>query len=92
MRTTVTLEADVERLVRDSMSRGRKSFKQTINEALRRGLRAEAPREDPPYEISARPMGLREGIDPNKLHSLDDEFEIDEFLRKTDQLRRQTET
>ena len=39
MRTTVTLDADVEKLLRDSMHRERKSFKRALNEALRRGLK-----------------------------------------------------
>ena len=36
MRTTVTLDPDVERLVRDVMRERGLSFKQALNEALRR--------------------------------------------------------
>ena len=38
MRTTVTLEKDVERMLREAMHRSRRSFKQTLNSALRAGL------------------------------------------------------
>jgi hypothetical protein len=38
MRTTVTLDPDVERLVKDAMRERGLSFKQALNEALRRDL------------------------------------------------------
>lgn len=87
MRTTVTLDPDVEKLLRESIQRGRKTFKEALNEALRRGLRGRAPSDEPAFEVAARPMGLREGIDPARLHHLDDELEIDAFLRKTKALQ-----
>lgn len=83
MRTTVTLDADVEQLLREAMERGRKSFKQTLNEAVRRGLKGGGGVEEPEFEVSAKPMGLRSGIDPARIRDLDDEAEIEEFLRKT---------
>lgn len=83
MRTTVTLDPDVEKLLRESIQRGRKTFKQALNDALRRGLKGEGSADEPAFKISARPLGLREGIDPARLHDLDAELEIDEFLRKT---------
>lgn len=83
MRTTVTLDPDVEKLLRESIRRGRKTFKQALNEALRRGLKGEGTAEERPFEVSARSMGLRDGIDPARLHDLDDELEVEEFLRKT---------
>ena len=39
MRTTVTLEPDVERMIRQEVAARRKTFKQVLNEAVRRGLR-----------------------------------------------------
>jgi hypothetical protein len=38
MRTTVTLDPDVERLIKDSMRERGISFKQALNEAIRTGL------------------------------------------------------
>ena len=87
MRTTVTLDADVERLIRTAMERGRKSFKHVLNEAVRRGLRGEGGEEMPPFVVKAKPMRLRSGIDPARLRDLNDELEVQEFLRKTQVLR-----
>ncbi len=83
MRTTVTLDADVEQLLREAMQRGRKTFKETLNEAVRRGLKGSRRGGEPPFVVRARPMGLRPGIDPARVRDLDDELELEEFLRKT---------
>ena len=82
MRTTVTLDADVEPLLRDAMHERRQSFKETLNQAIRAGLAGgEGPRvEDAPYVVIARRMGLRAGIDPGRLNQLADEMEAESFL------------
>ena len=82
MRTTVTLDPDVEQLLRAAQERGRKSFKQVLNDAIRRGLKDASEGPVPPFEVNAKPMGLRPGIDPARVRDLDDELEIREFLRK----------
>jgi len=41
MRTTVTLDPDVERLLRDSMRERGLSFKEALNESIRAGLMSE---------------------------------------------------
>ena len=83
MRTTVTLDADVEQLLRQAMQQGRKSFKEALNEAVRLGLKGARAEGEPAFVVKARPMGLRPGIDPAQVRDLDDELEIEEFLRKT---------
>ena len=83
MRTTVTLEPDVEKLLRESMERGRKSFKQALNEAVRRGLRGRGWKDEEPFVLEARALRLRAGIDPAALRDIDTELEEEEFLRKT---------
>ncbi len=84
MRTTVTLDSDVERLVRRAMERSRKSFKQVLNEALRRALRdADEEEETRAFVVEAKPMKARAGFDPARFRDLDDEMEAEEFLRKT---------
>jgi hypothetical protein len=81
MRTTVTLEEDVERLLRETMHRTRQSFKETLNRALRAGLTGHAPvGKRPRFKIESRPMGLRTGVDPTALNKLVDELEIDAVL------------
>lgn len=83
MRTTVTLDADVELLIRDAMDRGRTSFKQVLNEAVRRGLKGDGDDQPCNFVVEAKGMGLRSGIDPARLRDLDNELEIQEFLDNT---------
>ena len=83
MRTTVTLEKDVERMLRDAMHQSRKSFKETLNAAVRAGLAGKLDkRKAPKFTVKARPLGLRSGIDPTALNKLADDLEVDAFLEK----------
>jgi hypothetical protein len=84
MRTTVTLETDVARLLREAMHRSRKNFKQVLNAAIRAGL-AVGQKKGPakPFEVRARPMRLRAGLDPAHLNQLADELEVQAFLEKS---------
>ncbi len=81
MRTTVTLDADVEQLLRDAMQRRRLSFKEALNQAIRNGLSNSAdPRgDDAPFVVRARRMGLRAGIDSGRLNQVADELEAEGF-------------
>jgi len=83
MRTTVTLDEDVVQLLRAATERSRASFKQVLNAAVRRGLKGEQGTVEEPFVVTARPLRLRPGIDPAQIRELDDELEIQEFLRKT---------
>ncbi len=88
MRTTVTIDPDVQQLLQDAMQRSRQSFKATLNQALRRGLADMVPHVDePPFQVMPRPLGLRAGIDPARLNQLNDELEADTFLAITDKLQ-----
>ena len=83
MRTTVTLDEDVARLLRDTMHRSRTSFKEALNAAIRAGLsRGRTPIKKVPFVIEARRLGLRPGLDPAGLNKLADDLEVDEFLQK----------
>jgi hypothetical protein len=86
MRTTVTLDPDVEQLLRDAMQRRRLSFKEALNQAIRLGLsRATEPGDkELPFVVRARGMGLRAGIDAGRLNQMADELEAASF----DQLSR----
>ena len=81
MRTTVTLDPDVEQLLRDAMHQRRQSFKETLNQAIRAGLagRGIPGVEDRPFVVRGRPMGLRAGIDPGRLNQMADELEAEAF-------------
>ena len=63
------------------------SFKQALNDAIRRGLSGSATKSDKPYRVVSHETTLREGIDPvgfNKLtNELADESESTEFARTT---------
>jgi hypothetical protein len=88
MRTTVTLDPDVEKLLRDAMARSKRSFKQVLNDAVRRGLEGRGGQPEPRFEVRSRPMSLRPGLDPTRPRDLDDELEVEEFLRKTRAIER----
>ena len=83
MRTTVTLDKDVERLLREAMHRSRSGFKQTLNAAVRAGLgQKAAPAMRRPFVLKARPLGLRAGLDPAGFNQLADDLEIDAWLEQ----------
>ena len=84
MRTTVTLDPETERLLRDAMRRTGQSFKEALNQAVIKGLANECvfPDEEP-FVVSSRPMGLRAGFDAGRLNSLVDELEADAFVSLT---------
>ncbi len=83
MRTTVTLDRDVERLLREAMHRSRSGFKQTLNAALRSGLgQRTTGAAGRPFVIKTRPLGLRPGLDPAGFNQLADELEVDALLVK----------
>lgn len=81
MRTTVTLDEDVERLLRDAMHRDRRSFKESLNQALRAGLQGDRP-APPPFVVQAWPMQLRPGVDPARLRHFADELEDEARMRR----------
>jgi hypothetical protein len=70
-------------LLRAATERSRGSFKQVLNAAVRRGLKGESGTLEEPFVVRARPLGLLPGIDPARIREVDDELEIEEFLRKT---------
>lgn len=77
----MTLDKDVERLLRTSMTRSRRTFKETLNAAVRAGLSSRHARSAPSaFVVNARPMGMRSGIDPTSFNKLADELELDAML------------
>ncbi|WP_226346933.1 hypothetical protein [Agilicoccus flavus] len=79
MRTTVTLDDDVARLIREIEHRENKPFKQVLNETLRRGLSEVRP-DLPPYRIRAHRSAVRPGVDVTALNRLADEMDDDGLL------------
>jgi hypothetical protein len=65
MRTTVTLDADVERLIKNEAHRRGSSFKMALNETVRRAFKKEpAQNSGKAFVVKAKAMGLQPGIDP----------------------------
>lgn len=85
MRSTITLEPDVQRLVEKAMARKKASFKETVNAAIRRGL-SEPRRVGSAVVVPVLRLDLLPGIDPMRLNAaLDDALAEDaaEALRRS---------
>ncbi len=84
MRTTVTLDKDVERMLREAMHRSRTSFKQALNTAIRAGLGQKAAcAATRPFVLKARALGLRPGLDPVGFNKLADDLEVEAVLERS---------
>ena len=88
MRTTLTLEPDVEALLRERMYRTGKSFKQAVNDAVRAGLAPEptAPHAPAVFAFPSFNMG-RPLVDVTKGLALAAELEDQEAITKLTQGR-----
>ena len=83
MRTTLTIDPDVEMLIQREMRRTERSMKAVVNDALRLGLGARGkPPRPPRYKVEPHPFGFKAGIDTDRLNQLVDELEVEEFARK----------
>ena len=82
MRTTLTIDPDVEKLLEQEAQRSRKPFKQVVNEALRRGL-TRTPLRPRKVVLKVHDSRLRPGYDPSSFNSLADELEDTEILAKS---------
>jgi len=76
VRTTLTLDPDVARMVSDEVHRVRKPLKEVVNDALRRGLGSpHGRRRLKPYRLRPHAARLLPGIDRARLNALADEQE-----------------
>jgi hypothetical protein len=80
MRTTVTLDPDVESMLRKEMRRRGEPFKQVLNNAIRAGLRNRKRREDS-FEPLTFDMG-QPRVDLTKAASLAAELEDEELIER----------
>lgn len=79
MRTTVTLDADTEELVRRRMRERRVSFKQALNDAIRDGLAR--PAGEHAFRTETARMGQSQ-VDLDRALQLAAQREDDELVRK----------
>lgn len=63
MRTTLTLDDDVVRLLRQETRRSGTSFKEAVNHFLRLGLSAARKPQRKPFVVTPINLGLPEGYD-----------------------------
>jgi hypothetical protein len=83
VRTTLTLDPDVGRLLADAAHRERRSFKAVVNDAIRRGLSGGSgpkrvrPKLPPPHATTLMP-----GTEISRLNALADELDTDLFIAK----------
>jgi hypothetical protein len=73
VRTTLTLDPDVARLLDEAVHRDRRPMKQVVNDALRRALTPQQERE--PVKVVAHRSAVHAGFDLAKLNQLADELE-----------------
>ena len=81
MRTTVTLDPDVDALLRKLMAERGLSFKQALNEAVRSGLATDRPRRrfrQPTFQMGQPPVSLVKAL------VLAGDLEDEELVRKID--------
>jgi predicted CopG family antitoxin len=77
MRTTLTIDDDVAYKLSELQKTADKSFKQVVNETLRRGLFNEAaPKKRKPFKVKPHNFGqVRDDINFDKISELIEEIE-----------------
>jgi hypothetical protein len=76
MRTTLTLDPDVARMIEQEVHRVRKPLKQVVNDALRRGLTSSTgPKPASRYRVRPHTSRLMPGVDRARLNALADDLE-----------------
>lgn len=80
MRTTLTLDDDLADLLKMQSRLQGRSFKQVVNDALRRGMTPGSQgTELPPFRVVPNRSGLVAGVDPLRLNQLNDALEVENF-------------
>jgi hypothetical protein len=82
MRTTVTLDPDVERLLRDAMRARSISFKEALNAAARIGLCGKALRRAGKFSQKSFHMGEEQEFRWDKALAVAEAIEDEELTRK----------
>jgi hypothetical protein len=83
MRTTLTLDPDVAKMIEQEVHRVRKPLKQVVNEALRRGLTSSSSRRPVKrYRVTAHRARLQSGVDRGRLNALADELDDSAVIRR----------
>lgn len=87
MRTTITLDKDVELTVKEEMKTGDgKTFKEAVNELIRLGRyfkQERAAKKRKPFKVKAKDLGIYEHLNYDKTSELLGMLDDEEFIRKT---------
>ena len=70
MRTTLSLDEDVVKLLRRELRRSGTSLKAAVNHFLRLGLMTSGKRECKPFTVAPRPLGLPPGLNYDNIEDL----------------------
>jgi hypothetical protein len=81
MRTTVTLDPDVQTLLKNAMRKADKSFKQVLNDGLRAGLSTRPAPKATAWEPMTFDMGVPL-VDLTKANALAGELEDQELIAR----------
>jgi hypothetical protein len=79
VRTTVTLDPDVEQIIRRRMRERKQSFKEALNDAIRAGVTAQATRR--PFRTKVGAMG-EPAVNLDRALQLAGELEDEELVRR----------
>jgi len=82
VRTTLTIDDRIGEALKELARRQGKSFKQVVNEVLRRGLGSEVAESVAEYRVRSHSLGLRQDIDLTKATQLAAALETEEQARK----------
>ena len=83
MRTTLTLDSDVAHKLKELVHLRRSTFKDVVNDVLRRGLSGGTSSSvDPEFRVVPHHGGFRPGIDLDKLNQWVDEDEVADFVNE----------
>lgn len=87
MRTTITLDRDVELTIKEEMKVGAgKTFKEAVNELIRLGRhfkQERATKKRKPFKVKAKDLGIYEHLNYDKTSELLGMLDDEEFIRKT---------
>jgi hypothetical protein len=83
MRTTLTLDPDVADKLKRLAHQRRETFKQTVNDILRRGLSAQTSRATRTrFEVVPLRSAFAPGVDQLRINQLADELEVKDFVEE----------
>ena len=79
MRTTLTIEDQIDIVLRKIAAKQHMSYKEVVNKALKKGIESMEAHEAPvTYKVRSKAYGFQPGVDPEKLNQLVDELEVEE--------------